>query len=611
MPRIRRIAIKNFRSIHNLEIDVKDLTVLVGDNDCGKSNILRALNLFFNGETNPGVSFNFTNDFNRFAFTPAKKAKQIEIEIDLELPPSYHNNNGEFIRWKKTWRKDSPAMDSGDYDGYYLVEKKRGHGTKIEWLDGGIPAQSNAHTLLRKIEFEYVPAIRSSQYFRNLRGRIYGVIAEVAEAGMRRTSSQFESAISGYVTELLDDINDQLDEEARISMPRDLSNVFENLDFQYTAQDISLDNRGDGIKGRYIPLILKFIADQKRQLATRGSPAHTFIWAYEEPENNLEFRRAQELAETFCELAHGEQTQILMTTHSPIFYNLARDNGDDRCALHVSAPDTQTGTFVVSSSDDELELDERMGVMPIIAPYIAQAETELDRLRAREAEITAQLGALSRPVIYVEGTSDFIVLSAVLSKLRPDSKDMITISEPPTSGAGANFVADNLVAWHLIQKGKLLEDRLKAFGIFDKDSAGKTAAKRVSELTTGNYVNKDTLPLPDRFRDAYRIGAKLPITLEEMYPESYWEHAENEDWLEDRNKRSVVTDTVNEKILNGLTTFEEFVADLGECRPLKLRPKSTKKIKWAQWVARKSSEQLEQDLPELLSCLDSAIEFVS
>ncbi len=51
MPKIRRIKIKNFRSIRNLDIEVTDLATFVGDNDSGKSNILKALNLFFNDVT--------------------------------------------------------------------------------------------------------------------------------------------------------------------------------------------------------------------------------------------------------------------------------------------------------------------------------------------------------------------------------------------------------------------------------------------------------------------------------------------------------------------------------------------------------------------------------
>jgi hypothetical protein len=443
-----------------------------------------------------------------------------------------------------------------------------------------------------------------------LRGRIYGVIAEVAEKRMRETSGQFESAISGFVTQLLKNINIELGEDARISMPRDLSNVFENLDFQYTDQDISLDNRGDGIKGRYIPLILKFISDQKRQLATRGSPPHTFIWAYEEPENNLEFRRAQELADTFCELADGEQTQILMTTHSPIFYNLVREKGDDRSAIHVSAPSTDIGTLIVDASDEELELDERMGVMPITAPYIEEAENELQRLRASEAIIRKQLDSQSRPSLFVEGKSDFLVFAALLEKVRPAVSDQVAIAEPPSSGAGAEYVADSLVAWHLVQKNQPTECRLSAYGIFDRDGAGKDAAKRVTQLTNGSYSAKSFLPLPERFKNAYKVGLKLPITLEEIYPEDYWEHAQSQGWLESREKKSVLSRNVVDKVLNGEATFDDLAVEAGGALALRYKPKGKKKVAWARWVANKNASQLEIDLPDLLRCLDNALDSI-
>ena len=48
---IREIQIKNFRSIRNMTISARKHNVIVGLNDVGKSNILRALNLFFNNQT--------------------------------------------------------------------------------------------------------------------------------------------------------------------------------------------------------------------------------------------------------------------------------------------------------------------------------------------------------------------------------------------------------------------------------------------------------------------------------------------------------------------------------------------------------------------------------
>ena len=47
--RIKKIQIKNFRSIQFLDLIISDFTVLIGANNSGKSNILRALLFFFQG----------------------------------------------------------------------------------------------------------------------------------------------------------------------------------------------------------------------------------------------------------------------------------------------------------------------------------------------------------------------------------------------------------------------------------------------------------------------------------------------------------------------------------------------------------------------------------
>jgi|GEM_PF-2870767 len=46
--RIKRVLINNFRSIKNKEIDFEDFNVLVGPNNSGKSNVVKALDLYFN-----------------------------------------------------------------------------------------------------------------------------------------------------------------------------------------------------------------------------------------------------------------------------------------------------------------------------------------------------------------------------------------------------------------------------------------------------------------------------------------------------------------------------------------------------------------------------------
>ena len=62
---IDKIEIYYFRSIYRVIIkNITDFNILTGKNDVGKSNILKALNLFFNGGTDHLNAFDFNEDFN-------------------------------------------------------------------------------------------------------------------------------------------------------------------------------------------------------------------------------------------------------------------------------------------------------------------------------------------------------------------------------------------------------------------------------------------------------------------------------------------------------------------------------------------------------------------
>ncbi|MDA3941874.1 MAG: AAA family ATPase, partial [Spirochaetia bacterium] len=79
MKIIEKIEIKYFRSFLDKKVEIlnlNDLNIFSGKNDCGKSNILRALNLFFNYETDLGKPINFHEDFSKF--------RKVEIKLDKE-----------------------------------------------------------------------------------------------------------------------------------------------------------------------------------------------------------------------------------------------------------------------------------------------------------------------------------------------------------------------------------------------------------------------------------------------------------------------------------------------------------------------------------------------
>lgn len=163
--KIRTIHVENFRSIQSIDADLRDLSIFVGRNDCGKSNILRALNLFFNDETNPGVKFDFSEDYNFFAPVRARRAKEIVVRVEIDLPESYRETNGDVIVWTRRWREDGPWGKDYEYVGQRITRNRPNQEVRT---DVRIPDKSNVHSLLRKIEFEYVPAIKDADYFDGL-----------------------------------------------------------------------------------------------------------------------------------------------------------------------------------------------------------------------------------------------------------------------------------------------------------------------------------------------------------------------------------------------------------------------------------------------------------
>lgn len=610
MPKIRRITIKNFRSIVELTMDATDLTVIVGDNDCGKSNVLRALNLFFNGRTNPESTFNFQDDYNRFVEPKVKRAPEIEVEVDLELPFSYRKNNGDLIRWRKRWRVDG-LQDDDEYWGIRLIKKKRGSGFKesVVELDG----RSRVPALLSRIQFEYVPAVRSADFFRKLRGRIFQVIANASEQTVRQSSGQFEDVISHAVSALLADIGSELQDASRLSLPNDLTPLFQSLDFLSGEKSISLDSRGDGIKARYVPLILKFIAERSRE-AAGISP--TFIWAYEEPENNLEFRRAQALADAFHKLAEGELSQVLLTTHSPVFYNMHRNEGESGLcsAYHLTNGGPTAGTEARSAAEATVSLDESMGAMAIIAPHIKAAQVALSEATSQAEDFRSKLEQLNGenlPTLFVEGPTDYAVFKRLLELFRQNQAQQLFLAEPPPR-AGANYVANMLRSWEFRTKHLPVVERRKAVGIVDGDSEGVSAMQRFNgEGMNWKFTHLLKLAPPVHLAAACELGINLPICLEELWPLETWAYAEQQGWLVARPKGSLIED----KLVQRLADEDERLSDLIEDswspyfeRRVNDDIASGAKIAWSAWITALTADELEPIATEHLKILDSAIE---
>ncbi|OEE65880.1 hypothetical protein A1OO_08710 [Enterovibrio norvegicus FF-33] len=588
---IKRVEIKNFRSIRTLSISPNQLAVLVGRNDSGKSNVLRALNLFFNGKTDQNKELDFKIDHNIFNL-PNRRAKEIIVKIELSVPENYRRVNGDIVVWEKRWRDNGLVYN--EYIGHREVVGPRS-GVYIEELK--IPERSNLHALLRNIKFIYVPAIKDLKYFSLLRASIYDVIAEVANREFRDSSRDFEQSISHQLQDLTQNIRHSLGLNSRLALPRNLSHIFESLDFLSDEQDISLDVRGDGVKARHIPLILKFMADKTRSLQGRGAQPYNFIWAYEEPENSLELSSSIELADQFWEFVNSSISQIFLSTHSPVFYNLhckEKDENQISCH-HMYTSDQNQGTKETNELSD---LDERMGTTALFAPMVEELE---ERVRQREAaRIEAKaLAEANRRKLFVEGPSDKLIIEKAISVFIPNRSQDIDIETKES--AGINYVIDMLQSWR--SQAKHHPNLPRAAGLLDLDADAIKASNAWNEVPDNIRSAKCfKLPKPQHVIPIIQAGFNIPVVLETLYDRNAWMWADENNHLKERNILSIIPTNLNSRIIAEETTLSEHLDEEWE---IYVRKEFTQAGKGP--MSRHFCNKDDQEFRDRFACLEQLI----
>lgn len=85
-------------------------------------------------------------------------------------------------------------------------------------------------------------------------------------------------------------------------------------------------------------------------------------------------------------------------------------------------------------------------------------------------------------------------------------------------------------------------------------------------------------------------GLILPVALEECYPLEWWNHADQQGWLEDREQSSILPEATTKRLVNGETSFEQLADGLDGKMMIAKLVASGSKVAWASWVAKKSNK---------------------
>ena len=512
---ITDISIKYFRSITSMNISVSDLNMLVGLNDVGKSNILKALNLFFMGETDYNEKYSFENDFSKLFPQKSKKAKEITIKITFNVPSNY-KGTGKYA-WEKRWRREGLVKD------------------EITTIKGEeISPRSRIPNLLRKIVYRYVPAVKSREYYRFLLIELYKAISSAVDSPLVTAAEKFSITLQEYTSALKNLILNNIGMNSELSLPQNFSEIFETLMFQTSTSDsrviVPLSQRGDGIQARHIPIILKYIADENyKKSNSRGAVKVYTIWGFEEPENGLELLKAFEMADEF--LDYSRKVQIFVTTHSPAFYSKKEDNGVKIIYINKNIENDATVALV----NPEIKyIDENMVLMPFVTPYIVEKNKQILEIK----ELLKSEPFLDTPTIMVEGKSDKKYFKMAIRELSPKLFEMLSNGElrviTNEEGAGTTLIKNWVFAWlHS-------ENRSKMLAIFDKDSAGNEA---VQELKNSELYNKQSgktrvkviqLEPSDNIIELYRAKMLMPFEVEHLLDIKIWEKVIAKKWVQPR-----------------------------------------------------------------------------
>lgn len=410
MRLIDSITIRYFRSVYTLTLDdCQDITVISGKNDVGKSNILKALNLFFNQQTDYLRMFNFEDDYSIDRKEEVRKDTirgQQFISITVRFLRGNMMQNSLPPTFSVTRRWD---MHSAEYKTTSDVQPRmRQYAQKKGIKYSERTTSTFLSTFLNKIRFIYIPAIKDERVFSySLNVLQQSLFDSKNRQILDAPIGQANKAIQAIIKELQDDFQKATGIQNFVELPNTLNytngllQINTQVNTKASSGSVTIDKRGDGIRTHYIPKILNYVAMNSKEM---------YIWGFEEPENSYEYRRCIQVAEEF-ENQYCKESQIFITSHSPAFFK--EKNG--KKIVIVEKNNGRTDLL-----KDNRAIEEELGYIELYRGFIEQVRDLVAESKKKEEEIIELKEEIKKstvPILLTEGKTDSMLLKLAIKKL--------------------------------------------------------------------------------------------------------------------------------------------------------------------------------------------------
>jgi len=369
MIAIQNVEISRFRSIRNAKLtNLQDFTVLAGLNNSGKSNFLRALNLFFTGRPEPDSSFDISRDYYRGELS-SKKRKSIRISVHFTLSKTFR-----FRRGLK------PVEDLLGRDFILTKEWAFKHPEPSVYLNGAEQPISTedaikAAQFLSLISFRYVPnrvipteIIRKEQQaLRDVLVRRLAKFKKQSEQvfkGLQSTAEALVAAVSEDVTKFAPDI-----QKVRLATASSLADLAFQFGYKLEEGGVEMDENEQG-SGMQSLLMFETLNLIDRDYFQQFGWKQAAVWAVEEPESSLNTALEARTGHFLSRIAkeHGGRLQIIGTTHSDLMMQYA---GAGYYIDKAEVPGKGVESTATQKSPKELvEYSSRFGVSRWVNPVL-------------------------------------------------------------------------------------------------------------------------------------------------------------------------------------------------------------------------------------------------
>ena len=564
--RLKALRLKHFRCFKNeTVINFDDLTAFIGKNDCGKSSILEALEIFFNDDV---VKFELNDvcvdaedrevvigcifdtlpigiTLDTVPTTPAEQyvldeegAFEIQKCFDCSgktpkenkfihaLHPTVPNADDLLLLKNADLKKRADELDV-DLEG---VDKRRNAPIrKAIWEHIGdlqlkkikIPVDVEDAKKVWSAVQEDFPSFALFQSDRTsndedkevqdplklaIKEALKAVEEELEE--VRKSVKTKATEVATRTLEKLKEMAPEIANELTPSFKKDQSwHTLFKLTFS-SDRDIPINKRGSGV--RRLILLNFFRAEAERKREEKNSPS--IVYAFEEPETSQHPNHQKMLIQAFKDLSANENCQVIVTTHTPALAGMVEveqlryvENGEDG-----------TSTVLIGNDNVYKDIADSLGVLPDI---------NIDKVKA---------------LLCVEGINDVNFLKRISKCLNQKDNDIIDL-ETDQRVAFLPLGGSSLKEW--VNSHYLKGLNLPEIHIYDLDDPDNPPYKNYVDQVIGrgdgswatltgklemeNYLHpdaiKDGIDIDITFDDMENVPLLAARTIHESNSETPWD----------------------------------------------------------------------------------------